>query len=223
VAKGRSSRHDRDRPLGRRRPTREPVPRILVVCEGEVTEARYLDEFRRWEKNALVTVVIDSRSAHPKTLVERALRQRDEAEESARRQRDVNLRFDEAWCVFDVDEHASLDAVEEEARRHGIRLAISNPCFELWALLHFQDHGAHTTCADLARQLRQHLPTYQKELPFAKLASGYEAAVGRARALERRHEDAGTPGENPSTGVHHLTERIRQFGREERLSGRSTA
>ena len=28
------------------------------------------------------------------------------------------------------------------AGANGIRLAISNPCFELWLILHFQDHTA---------------------------------------------------------------------------------
>lgn len=209
MAKGRSRRNDRERPLDRRRPTREPISRMLVVCEGEVTEADYWDEFRLWVKNPAVKVKIDGRSGDPKALVERARRQWDE-----------DRGFDEVWCVFDVDEHAHLVEVQEKARRHDIRLAISNPCFELWALLHVQDHGAHTTCADLTQRLRQHFPTYRKELPFPRLASGYDDAVRRAGELERRHEADGTAGANPSTGVHHLTERIRQFGREERLSGR---
>lgn len=35
-------------------------------------------------------------------------------------------------------------------------------------------------------------------------------AVQRAEELERRREDVDDPGGNPSTGVHRLTERIRE-------------
>ena len=49
-------------------------------------------------------------------------------------------------------------------------------------------------------------------------AEGYPDAVKRAETLDRRGSDAGEAGANPSTGVYRLTERIRQFGKEARLS-----
>jgi hypothetical protein len=50
---------------------------------------------------------------------------------------------DEVWCVFDVDEHPKLAEARDQANANGIQLAVSNPCFELWLLLHFQEHRAH--------------------------------------------------------------------------------
>ena len=94
-----------------------------------------------------------------------------------------------------------------------IRLAISNPCFELWALLHFQDHTAYIERKDARRRLKRHLPQYDKALPFARLHLSYADAVQRAQELERRRKDAGDPGGNPSTGVHKLTEQIRAGGK----------
>ncbi|MGH3940412.1 MAG: RloB family protein, partial [Pseudonocardiaceae bacterium] len=49
------------------------------------------------------------------------------------------------WCVFDVEwpkNHPNLKQAIQLARDHNIRLAISNPCFELWLILHFEDQTA---------------------------------------------------------------------------------
>jgi hypothetical protein len=102
-----------------------------------------------------------------------------------------------------------VDEARQQARANGIKLAISNPCFELWALLHFQDQSADLSRQAARRQLKHHIPEYEKVLPFHRLASGYEQAVERAKDLDHRCETAGCPGGNPSTGVHALTERIR--------------
>jgi hypothetical protein len=123
----------------RRRPARfDPRPRILILCEGKVTEPSYFRDFQHQEKNRLVDVVIDDEGGVPKTLVERAVARRKEAEREARLQKDKYLRYDEVWCVFDIDSHPNLPDARQQARANGIELAISNPCFELWLLLHFQ-------------------------------------------------------------------------------------
>ncbi|HYR11651.1 MAG TPA: RloB family protein, partial [Longimicrobium sp.] len=148
---------------------------------------------------------------------ERAVELRDAAEREARRARDVNLRFDEVWCVFDVDEHQRLEAALAEAERGGIHVAVSNPCFELWLLLHFVEQTAHLSTRQARDRLRKHLPGYDKHVRFDDLSAGYADALRRGVALDRRHEEAGSPGGNPSSGMHQLTERIREFGKDRRL------
>ena len=199
--------------LRRRGSRREPKRRILVVCEGGVTEAGYFKDLRAAFRNPLVVVEIDDEGGVPKTLVERAAARKRDAERDAKSQRDEFLSYDEVWCVFDVDEHPHLPDARQQARDHGIRLAISNPCFELWALLHFQDHSAYLERKDARRRLKRHLPHYEKALPFARLHPAYAEAVQRAQELERRRKDAGDPGGNPSTDVHKLTEQIREGGK----------
>lgn len=114
--------------------------------------------------------------------------------------------FDEVWCVVDVDEFDVASAASE-ARRHQVRLAISNPCFELWLLLHHADCRAYCAgCADVIRRLRKHLPEYDKSrLNFAHFAAGVGDAVKRARDLDATGSDH---NRNPSTGVWRLVERI---------------
>ncbi len=79
----------------------------------------------------------------PKTLVERAVEIKTTAEKAARSGKDENLKYDSVWCVFDVDEHPYLAEAQQQARDNGISVAVSNPCFELWALLHFQEQRGH--------------------------------------------------------------------------------
>lgn len=127
-----SSIHNLTRPLARRLAYREPRKRVLIFCEGTVTEPQYFDDFRRHEHNPLVDVVIDDEGGSPKTLVERAALRKKTAENEAKRFRDENLKYDEVWCVYDVDEHPKLADAFQQARDNQIELAVSNPCFELW-------------------------------------------------------------------------------------------
>jgi hypothetical protein len=64
---------------------------------------------------------------------------RDEAANKARRERNDLLAFEAVWCVCDVDQHATLAAAREMAAKEAVGMAVSNPCFELWCLLHFDD------------------------------------------------------------------------------------
>lgn len=195
----------------RRRPAfREPRRRILVVCEGEVTEPKYFRGLRRSFRNAAVEIEIDDQHGTPKTLVEHAARRKKQAAREAARQKDTFLAYDEVWCVCDVDDHPLLADAKQQARDNGISLAISNPCFELWALLHFHRQTAAEPRQRIRQLLKAHIPDYDKELPTPRLIPLLEQAMERARHLEHLAELAGVPGKNPSTGVHLLVERIRQ-------------
>ena len=74
-----------------------------------------------------------SPGGEPKALVQRAVEKKKDAERLARSQKDSNLRYDQVWCVFDIDEHRLIPEAKQQAVANGIELAISNPCFELWA------------------------------------------------------------------------------------------
>lgn len=203
------SRRGDDRPIHRRGPSRQPKVRILVVCEGKKTEPLYLKQFQHHVRNPRVHIEPLGIAGVPITVVQTAIELREQADDEAKRQRDENLRWDEVWAVFDVDDHPKVADARQLAVAHGIQLAISNPCFELWALLHFADRRAHIERGKLRAMLQQHVPGYDKELPFAEVHTGYDEAVRRARELDNAAALANRPGRNPTTGVHLLTETIR--------------
>jgi hypothetical protein len=70
----------------------------------------------------------DGPAGVPLTVVGRARDRRDMAERAASRAGDEFLRYDEVWCVFDVDEHPHVADARAIAMAAGLRLAMSNPC-----------------------------------------------------------------------------------------------
>lgn len=204
----------RRRGLSRRRPLRNSKERILIVSEDKVTAKEYFDAFKHAHRNNLVHVEVVGDGAEPLHVVERCIAERNEASGRAKTEHDSNLGFDVVWAVFDVDEHPRLDRAKELARQEGIRCAISNPCFELWAILHFQDQTAHIERGKLQTKLKRHLPKYHpddnKRLDYAKTAPGYDDALRRARQLEAIAVRNGKPGSNPTTNIYELTELIRR-------------
>ena len=186
---------------------------ILAFVEGKRTEERYVvDWARRYRDFVLVTV--DPFRGVPASLIEQAVqRQRDERRDERRGR---GRSYDEIWCVFDVDEHVGLARVRDLARRHEIHLAISNPCLELWFILHFEDQWAWIH-RHQAQERSQELLGCEKVLSpdaLEVLFNRYDDANERARALERRHTEAEScPDENPSSGVWKLIESIRDSER----------
>lgn len=195
--------------LQRRRPHRQPKPRFLIVCEGMVTEKCYFNDVRHTERS-LIDPQIES-GGTPKTLVERAVDLKRKADSKARKLKDDNQTYEEVWCVFDIDEHPLVPEAKDQARANGIELAISNPCFELWALLHFQDQSAHIERGKVQNLCKQLMPGYEKRLDYEVLEPRYVDALRRAGDLERWHDSRGTAGANPSTTVYRLVERIKAY------------
>lgn len=181
--------------MPRREPRRVTRRRVLVVCGGTRTEPDYFHGIRRLLRRPDVTLSIKAVSKSPDQLV-------DHAVTLMSHRRD---QFDELWCVVDVDEF-DLDRAARSAKAAGVRLAVSNPCFEVWLLLHFDDGGPHLSgSAEAIRRLRRHLPAYDKaRLQFDDYGPGVAEAVRRARKLD----DGTAVGANPSSGVWRLVEQI---------------
>ncbi|MGA8364254.1 MAG: RloB family protein [Solirubrobacteraceae bacterium] len=178
--------------------------------EGERTEDAYFKAW--WRRNQdKVIVHIDEFNGTPMTLVERAVARKKHEEREERRER--GKAHDEVWCVFDVDTHPKREEAVELAQRHDIKVAISNPCFELWLMLHYQDQTASIKVREVQKLAKSHLKCGKALSPQAldSLASRYDEAVKRAKALDKKHEgDDSPPGTNPSSEVWKLVERIRK-------------
>lgn len=132
---------------------------------------------------------------------------------------DTHLPQDEHWLLPDIDHHRDkeLSEVFLRASQKGYRVAASNPCFEVWLLLHETDDLSDVaTYADHAQaaaaceaKLRAVLGSYNKRHldPSRYTAERVAAAEMRSRA-----RDAGSGGERwpaaAGTHVHRLTERL---------------
>lgn len=213
-----SKRRQRERRAARAETQVPPLPLLLVVCEGRETEPQYVEGFRAWCKNPRVTVVLEPGAGVPLTLVERAKALKLAAEEAARREQDQNLCYEQVFCVFDIDEHPNVPAARQLAVQSGLSLAVSNPCFDLWCLLHYRDSPGMRHRRDIQKMLASYQPGVRdKHLDFDKLIPGYADAVARAERLDREASAAGEDGRNPTTGVFRLTAAIDQSSRRPRL------
>lgn len=141
--------------LTRRRGTRRERPRILIVTEGVRTEREYFEglaQFARATGVDFCTATVVGLGRDPRRVVEEAIRRKAEDRRANARQD----RYSRIWCVFDVDTHDTLGEAIALAHSNEIGVAVSNPCFEIWLLWHFEDQRAGIEAKILARRLRRH-------------------------------------------------------------------
>lgn len=186
--------------------TRTVARVVRVLAEGEVTESDYFDYWRR--QNPQIRVDID-----PHTAGWTPLKRVGYARDLKQRQPRRDPEFDEIWCVFDVDSHPDVKRAVTEARDAGIEIAVSNPCFELWLVLHVEDRTAAVDRRSIQRRARELGLLDGKSVPasaWPRLVDGYDDAKRRAQALDAMHDgDGRAPGSNPSSGVWRLIDSIR--------------
>lgn len=203
---GRKKRARRQDSYARGYGFREIRRRILIVCEGEKTEPHYFDALRRLYRLGTVAVVIRdcNRRTAPEQIVDFAIRCREEDPD-----------IDEVWCVFDSEsagERQSFNRAVEIARSYSLGLAVSNPAFEYWLLLHFA-FTSRPFCdgAEVLTELRSHLQDYDKGYSkFGTVLGAIESAARRAeRVLEQSVDRSFAP--NPSTYVQRLTQKLKEM------------
>ena len=181
---------------------------ILVFTEGQRTEPVYLTHWHRMHRENVI-VTIDDFHASPMQLVEEAVAKR--AIDLRAAKRGQGAAYDEYWCVFDVDEHPHLDRALRLAEASGISVALSNPCIELWFLLHFEDQWTEMHRHAAQRRSSELLGFGKVPTPaaLAELAGRYEEARRRAQSLDKKHDREGAPPRsNPSTGTWRLIDQI---------------
>ena len=203
-----SSFRNRTRRPARRDAFRDPNPVILVVCEGAVTEKQYVKGYQRACRKARVDVEVSNEHGTPKKLVGIAKRLKLEAEARAEKEEDDNLKYDDIWCVFDIDDHPHVAEAKQMANENDIKLAISNPCFELWLLLHFRDCPGTEHRHRIQEMLKERVPDYDKSIDFEAFRPGCKEATRRAAYLNQLADSINEPWRNPTTSVYKLLKAI---------------
>jgi hypothetical protein len=166
------------RPLKRSTNTVRDARLIVIASEGRKTEEIYFSTFDDARIKVIVLPCDDDRSA-PNYILERALAYKKKFEMAGE---------DELWLAIDVDrwKTAQLAAVAKTCRESGIELAVSNPCFEIWLALHFDDELPNpANSRTLKRYLKLQIPGYKSAgFDVAKVREGTNDACERARILD---------------------------------------
>lgn len=191
----------------RRRPSKQPKPRVVVVTEGTVTEPSYLSLFHRIHGSTSVVVEPVGLGKDPRSVVERAILERKDSTG------DIDGERDTFWAVFDRDEHKRFKEAIDLAHGNDIPIAVSNPCFELWPILYYELLDRPLDRHQCQHRLAQLCPGYSlSSKRFEEtdvIRENHDQAVSRARNLTTRRCKEIAPLGNPSTTVHELTEHMR--------------
>lgn len=207
----------RDTPdLRRKKFRREPRQRFVLFCEGKVTEPAYFDALRRYYLSAIVEIQTIGAVGVPYTVATRAVEHAKALGLTRGRRSKLNLfeERDQVWAIFDRDDHPRFDDAVDLCRRNRVECGRSNPCFELWLILHIEafDRPDDRTAVQshLQEIHREYDASGSKKPNCDALVSQVEQAEERAQRQLKRREAERAPFGCPSTTVGMLTSAIRK-------------
>ena len=167
---------------------------FLLSCEGAVTERQYFSVFKD-HKGIKIRSLGPKKGKGGNSPVQVLDRM-----EKAIKKHSLKTR-DEAWIVIDTDQWTDdqFGNIQKWATQDasGIHrdVAISNPNFEYWLLLHFEDVKGGEAAEKCADQLKKLFPGYEKKIDTRKITvEMIKTAVDRAKARDesycKHHPDA---------------------------------
>lgn len=194
------------------------MTRHLIICEGKQTEPLYFEGMKKAlgaVNGRKLAVVVRGTGKHTLDLLDCALDCCRYAAET----------YNHIWLVFDKDDFpaAEFDAMERKCAElsdssRTFHALWSNPCFELWPLLHLNYSTAPMNATGCQRQLGSVLDrelglTYRKNMGglYEALASRRVVATRNAVKLVAYHKDLGEskPSDcNPCTRVGEIFEEL---------------
>lgn len=198
-----------DRQPGQRRPGQC----ILIVCEGAETEPNYFKNLRDYLKLPIIRVRIRDRAGAPISVVDEAQAQVEKRKQDIRDGRTSVPPFETVWCVFDVENpshNQTFDRAVQVADQNNYQLAISNPAFEFWYILHYERTTRPFADGNEVKEyLKRHIPGYHPAMVvFDDLVPSTPMAVQHAKGILGNHPQGEQRFPNPSTRVHLLVEEM---------------
>ena len=172
---------------------------IIIAAEGTNTEKKYFDDLVDSYSAPNIHMEVLNRidaGSDPETVLK--------ALDKFRKQYSLRLGYDELWLVIDVDRwrKRQLSNVGSLCAQKRYGYAVSNPCFEIWFLLHLKslDEYSNETLQEFRENKRPNSrhPRTRLELELVDLLGSYnkgnpdttnflgnaQVAIERARALD---------------------------------------
>lgn len=173
---------------------------FVIATEGNKTEIQYFGIFNSEKSVIHVKCIRGKHRSAPEQVLNRMCRYL--AQEGL-------LPSDQAWLVVDKDQWDDnwLNTLYQWSKQQAnYGLAVTNPKFEYWLLLHFEDGDAIATPRECIDRLRHFLPDYDKVIDLIKVLPGIKNAVSRAK----RHDTPPIDDWSKRTGttVYRLVEQL---------------
>ena len=177
----------------------------LVICEGE-TEVGYINLLKTWYKSPIRIVSHIEGTKITPSLVEK-------------RTKELKIsQWDKVhtFLMYDMD----VQAINEKLLKCKAEMLLSNPCFEIWLLLHAKDQKAAIETDALVKELKKSAPVWKNysKSAFTDTQNSFlndktDVAVERAKKLQEF--------QNPSTGIYKLIEMLSSDARMSQESGKT--
>lgn len=111
---------------------------FVIACEGEETEIEYFEGLgEKFQNNPRIRIEIVERekNSKSKSAPEYVIQTLDKRKKSITLQK-TKVEF---WAIIDFDSWGveKLAQIATLSKQKNYNLAVSNPCFEIWYLLHF--------------------------------------------------------------------------------------
>lgn len=192
------------RPLNRKEEHVRDTSLIIIATEGEKREPLYfeMDVFRNNKKIQVKVISTTNGESSPTDVLSRLHEYASEYQFG---------EGDQFWLVIDKDRwsNKNLYEIKELCNDRNYRLALSNPCFELWLLLHFRKENelplkGQMNCTDIKKLLNPQLNERDEGNYDATYARWVKHAIKEARCLDK-HPGAPFP-DCPGTRIYQLVE-----------------
>jgi len=159
-------------------------PNFFVFCEGE-TEIAYVKFLRSLYRAPIQVIPKKGKSNISEDFIERSKNEY------------VRTGQDKVFLMYDLDVDGMLEHLQKIPNAE---LLVSNPCIELWFLLHYQEQKLEISSDKCVQKYQKVSKEYKKgalsEEEKKVLAENRDLAVERAKKLADYH--------NPSTMVYKL-------------------
>ena len=150
-------------------------PNFFVFCEGE-TEIAYVKFLRSLYRAPIQVIAKKGKSNISEDYIERSQNEY------------VRTEQDKVFLMYDLDVPSVLERLKKIP---DATLLCSNPCFELWLLLHATERKSEINTDDVIKELRKSLSIWKnyKKSEFTKdqqtfLLSNMVNAINRAKGLK---------------------------------------
>lgn len=167
------------------------TPNYFVFCEGD-TEVAYTEMLRAYYRLPIHIIAKKTLLNITPALVERC------------KAVYVQTKNDRTYLMYDLDVVTMLERLQKVPNA---TLLCSNPCFELWLLLHFADQNTELTSEECVSRLSSYIKQYKKgcvsEDVKKLLLENLSIATERAKNL--------AVYQNPSTTIYLLVEDLNKL------------
>ncbi len=174
------------------KPLRKMKPVFLVFCEGE-TEENYIDLLRRLYKSPIKIVA----KTEGNQISSKLIRQRQQELKISKSEKITT------FLMYDLD----IKAVNKKLESCKAEWLCSNPCVELWFLLHSKAQTAELTSANCVKLLKKSNEVWKDYLKPV-LSDNQKTFLWINKSVATKRAKLLNDGDNPSSSVYKLLEAI---------------